>query len=389
MPTALPRRKFLGLVPGLMGASVLSASARVGAKPPSTEARGVWIHPQRLCDADPAKGKEQVRSAVQRLAEAHFNLILPIISTGYLVALDDPAHLASHPLARWDAIGLLIDEASRAGLATHLWYAFSEVRSLDSPDFDPRAGGDPGWAARHIYELLPDPRTGRLAPRRRGTEVCPLHPQARSWQLALLGKTFQRYPALKGIHLEEPGYASGECVCDLCLKVFAEIYGKPLPESIRSFEADVFRTVGTTAFVSELYQLVRKSHPEFVFSANGDYDWPSDWKKGRDWASWAGLGWLDYYTPQVYMSDMVKFRRGLDSTMKVLGQRCATYAGIGVRWDGGSNSPNEIVRQIEASREMGAEGTILFSGSSVSDELLRSLVGGPFRLPASLPGRAT
>jgi uncharacterized lipoprotein YddW (UPF0748 family) len=335
-----------------------------------------------MFDADPVKGKEQVRVAVRRLAEAHFNLILPWTTSGYLVALDHPEYLAFHPTARWDALGVLVDEASRAGLAVHLWYAFSEDRSRNSPDFDPRVGGNPEWAARRIRESVPDPRTGKVMPCR-WDDVCPLHPEARQWQGALLGKTFQRYPALKGIHIEEPGYDNGQCVCDLCLKVFPEIYGKPLPESIRSFEADDFRAVGTTAFMSGLYHLLQKDHPHLVFSTNGDYDWPGDRMKGRNWASWAGLGWLNYYVPQVYMSDVGMFRRGLGSAMKILGQRCTTYAGIGVRWDGGTNSAEQIVSQIEAAREMGAGGVVLFSGDAVSDELFHSLVRGPFRLPAS------
>ena len=351
----------------------------------SHEARGVWIHWAGHFDADPVKGKQQVRSLVGRLAEAHFNLILPWTSAGYLVALEHPEYLALHPTARWDGIGVLIEEAARAGLAVHLWYAFSEDRSPKSPDFDPRVGGNPEWAARRVDELIPDPHTGKVMPRR-WNDVCPLHPQARRWQLALLEKAFQRYPALKGIHIEEPGYDYGQCVCDLCLKVFSETYGKPLPESIRSFEANDFRAVGTTAFMSGLYQLLQRDYPHLVLSTNGDYDWPGDQIKGRYWPSWAGLGWLNYYVPQVYVTGVTTFRRCLDSAMKVLGQRCPTYAGIGVRWDGGTNTAEEIASQIEASREMGAEGVILFSGDALSDELLHSLARGPFHLPAVLPG---
>lgn len=385
MPAVLPRRNFLTFAPRLVGACGLAASAVANSTSSSSEVRGVWIHPGRMFDVDPVKGRQQVQSAVRHLADAHFNLILPWIPAGYLVALDHTEYLAFHPSARWDALGVLIDEGARAGLAVHLWYAFSEDRSRNSPDFDPRVGGNPEWAARRIHELIPDPRTGRVRPRQ-WDDVCPLHAEARHWQLALLRKTFQRYPELKGIHIEEPGYDDGQCVCDLCLKVFPELYGRSLPESIRSFEADDFRAVGTTAFMSALYQLLQKDHPRLVFSTNGDYDWPSDRMKGRNWASWAGLGWLNYYAPQVYVSDTAAFRRGLGSAMEVLGRRCATCVGIGVAWDGGANTAQEVVRQVEASREMDAEGVILFSGDAASDELSRALLRGPFRLPASLPG---
>jgi uncharacterized lipoprotein YddW (UPF0748 family) len=178
MIAILPRRNFLALAPGFLTTRVLKADARIPAG--TTEARGVWIHPEEIFDADPRKGGQQVRATVGRRAEAGFNLILPWTKVGYLVALEHSEYLAAHPTARWDAIGFLIDKSSRAGLDVHLWYAFTEYRSRTSPDFDPRVGGNLEWAARRIDELLPDPRTGGVTPRR-WEDVCPQHPQARVW----------------------------------------------------------------------------------------------------------------------------------------------------------------------------------------------------------------
>jgi len=63
-----------------------------GATAPGTEARAVWLHLPNMFDADPAKGKEQVHSTVQKLAEHNFNLVLPWVTSDYLVALDDPEY---------------------------------------------------------------------------------------------------------------------------------------------------------------------------------------------------------------------------------------------------------------------------------------------------------
>ena len=387
----LPRRDFIGLLLGSLGAHTLRASASdsVPSKPLSPEVRGVWIHPEGSFDADPVKGKRQIRAAVRRLADAHFNLILPWTQDGYLVALEHPEYLAAHPQARWDALGFLIEEASRVGLNTELWYAFSEYRSRQSPDFDPHVGGNLQWAARRLGELLPNAKTGKIAPRGWST-LCPQHPEARLWQLELLRKAYQRYPLLKGMHVEEPGYSHvDECVCDLCIEVFPKLNGKPLPQWIDSPEGINFRCIGPTAFMSQLYQLLQKEYPKFVFSTNGAYDWRIDRRLGRDWTYWAGVDWLDYYAPQIYVHDVATFRKRLLFTMKTLGGRSLTYAGIGVLWSSGSNTVPTVIGQIEASREMNADGTILFLGDGdvVSDELYRSLLRGPFRLPASLPKR--
>src|SRR5262249_43091950 len=155
---------FVELAPAWMLSQAAHGRAQNAAA--TLEARGVWLHPENLFDADPAKGKEQVRAMVRRLGDAHFNLILPWIKSDYLVALEDAEYRKKHPTAGWDALGALIEEATRAGISVQLWYAFTEYRSAGSPDFDPRVGGNPQWAARRIDEMAPDPKTGKIAARR-------------------------------------------------------------------------------------------------------------------------------------------------------------------------------------------------------------------------------
>lgn len=384
MRMLLPRRHFIAISLGSLGAHTLKASGSILPGSSSAEVRGVWIHPEESFDSDPVKGKQQIRDAVRRLADAHFNLILPWTKNGYFVALDNPEYQFSHPMAKWDALGFLIEEASRSGIGVELWYAFTEYRSDKSPDFDPRVGGNPEWAARRLGELIPDPKTGRPVPRK-WENLCPQYPSAREWQLRLLGKTFQRYPKLRGVHIEEPGYShTDECVCDLCLKLFSEMYGKPLPESINTSAAVNFRNIGTTAFMNQLREMLQAHYPNFIFSTNGAYDWHVDRARGRDWTYWAALDWLDYYAPQIYVTDVATYRTQLSFTMKTLGQHCATYPGIGVRWSSGSNTVPVVIGQIEASRELNAGGVLLFLGPGdvVSDELYHALLTGPFRSTA-------
>ena len=59
-----------------------------------------------MFDADPAKGKEQVHSTVQKLAEHNFNLVLLWVTSDYLVALDDPEYQKKkNRNASWDSLG--------------------------------------------------------------------------------------------------------------------------------------------------------------------------------------------------------------------------------------------------------------------------------------------
>jgi uncharacterized lipoprotein YddW (UPF0748 family) len=371
------RRDLMALLP--------AAGLARGASVTGSEARAVWLHLGNMFDADPAKGKEQVHSTVQKLAEHNFNLVLPWVTSDYLVALDDAEYQQKNRNASWDSLGVLIEECARAGLAVDIWYAFTEYRNPKSSDYDPRVGGDPQWAALRINEFRPDPQTGVVAPRK-WEDVCPQHPGARKWQLSRLVKVLERHPKLRGIHIEEPGYTyRGNCLCDLCMEIFPKIYGAPLPDAIDSLQAEDFRTLGTSFFMAELLAILRKDYPRIVYSANGGPNWRNDRKSGRDWGRWARSGWLDYYASQVYSTSSDTFRQRLGMTVKDLSPDCPVYAGIAFRWSSGKNTVEEVMRQIEISRDQGAGGVCLFYAGSFTEEFYQKLKSGPFRSPAKLP----
>src|SRR5215472_14366483 len=104
---SLPRRNFMKLAP-----ASLYAANQAGRAAAAAEARAVWLHLPRMFDADPAKGKEQVHTTVQKLAEHNFNLILPWVTSDYLVALDHPEYQQKIPNAAWDSLGVLIEESA-------------------------------------------------------------------------------------------------------------------------------------------------------------------------------------------------------------------------------------------------------------------------------------
>ena len=365
----IARRQFLSL-PAVAGATL--------AQRPAKEVRGVWLHPESMFDADPVKGRQQVRASMERLARAGFNLILPWIVSDYLVACESALYRQAHPTAAWDVLGTLIDEAARAGMALDIWYSFTAYRNAECSDFDPRVGGDPSWAARRIDEFVPDPTTGQITPRR-WNDSCPQHFEARRWQQQLLLRAIQRHPP-RGLHIEEPGYDYlGNCVCDLCLETFRKLYGAPLADRIKTQEAEDFRCLGTSAFMSEMREALARQFPQMVFSANGGPNWRHDRRQGRDWGRWARSGWLAYYAAQVYVTRTEVFRDRMAASIRDLSPECPVYAGIAFKWSGGGNTVAEVLRQIEAAREIKAPGVVLFSAGAFTDELYEALRTGPFR----------
>jgi uncharacterized lipoprotein YddW (UPF0748 family) len=350
-----------------------------------TEIRAVWMHPESQFSADPQKGKLEIHQFVERIVEANFNLILPWVRSEYVAALTDETYQKSIPIAKWDALGELIKVAHERGLQIHLWYSFTYYKTPSSPDFNSMHGGNPEWAARQIDELVPDKITGKVVPRRMAN-VCPLHPEAREWELNLIKRILERYPWISGVHIEEPGYSGvGNCVCDLCLSLFKSIYGFDETVDVNGPQAQDLKCVGTTAFVRQLRGWLKGKNSKLILSTNGGPSWQADRESGRDWKHWAQMGWLYFYTAQIYTINPEIFDARCQTIITDLGEDCLVSIGIAAQWSGGKNTTETVVKEIEIARRLGAKGVVIFSGQALTEEYLAALKAGPFSQAATLP----
>jgi uncharacterized lipoprotein YddW (UPF0748 family) len=346
------------------------------------EMRSICIHPEQHTAADEVEGKKQIKAEVDRYAAANFTHILPWTTTEYLTALDHEEYRKDHPTARWNSLQYLTEEASKAGLEVHLWYSFTEYRQDNSPEFNTMLGGNPEWKAKRLDEIRPD-QTMYKFEWHKVPSVCPQHFAARKMMQTELDGALARFPKMTGLHIEEPGYATtGYCVCDLCQSVYKQLNGENLPDVMTSQKAEDFRTLGCSAFMEETRDMLAKKHPDIVFSANGGFNWRHDRLRGRDWGRWALSGWLRYYISQVYQTDINLFREQLALTLDDIGEACPVIAGIAIDSSSGKSNITNVTQQIEASRELGAPGVLLFHGAAFTDADLQTLKAGPFEKPA-------
>ena len=349
---------------------------------PQKEVRAIWIHPEQHISVNEKEGKAQIKVMVERFARANFNLLLPWTVSGYLAALEHEEYRKDHPTAAWDYLGVLIDETTRLGLDVDMWYSFTDYRDLKSPEFNPAIGGSTEWMAKRLDEVMPGQTLMKLDDGR-VENVCPQHYQARAWMQAQLERTFARYPNLHGFHIEEPGYGTrGYCLCNLCQSVFEQLHGKKLTQILDSETAEDFRTLGASAFIEEIKAQLAQKHPKMLLSANGGFDWRHDRIRGRDWGRWGASGWLRYFVPQVYVSDVKTFREQLALTLDDIGRSCPVYAGMALDSTSGKITIDQIALQIEAARDLGAPGVALFHGAAFTDDHLKVLKEGVFKKPA-------
>ena len=342
------------------------------------EARGIWLHLTDFSD-DPVEGKKQVRETIDKFAKANFNLVMPWVLSEYVAALSDTNYLPQATTAKWDSLGEVVRESHARGMQIHIWYSFTYYKSPKSPEFDPKHGGDPNWAALSLTSF--QNKTNTM------TDVCPLHPKAREWELKLIETMLNRYTNVSGIHIEEPGFGYPQsCVCDLCRSTFKNIYGRDLETMIDSSRAEDFRTLGTTEFIRDLRERLNARKPRVILSVNGGPLWRNDRTLGRDWKRWAELGWLDYYASQNYTPDLGTFQSYTQTVLNDIQPHCPVFIGIGVKWSGGGTPLPAVLKEIEDARARGSKGILFFSANGMTDDYLSALRDGPFAKPAAYPG---
>jgi len=354
---------------------------------PAVEARGLWVHPSGVIDPDPRKGMKDIHTLVDRMARANLNLMLPWVRTEYVAAFLDPEYPKDNvfaKLSKWDALGELIKAAAERDIETHLWYSFTYYKSRLSYEMRKH----PEWAARRLDELVPDEKTGKVHPPWM-TDVCNLHPGARQMELDIIKFLLDRYPLVRGIHIEEPGFGyPGNCFCDLCNQTFKLIYGFDQKQKPGGPEATDLKCLATTDFMRRLRGMMLERDPSLILSANGGYRWQSDRRSGRDWGHWSRLGWLDYYAAQIYVTDFDTLLARTLETLSALRPDTQVFVGFNISPRSirpVCMKPEELAKAVQTVRTAGADGIIFFWAGVFSDEHARGLRQGPFARPARVP----
>lgn len=383
-------KSYARLLPLLLlaaGCAAPGAGRTARREPPPVEARGVWVHVPKQFGADPAAGRPRVRAFIDAVADARFNLVVVWISGEYLAALEDPAYREREPSAAWDAVGELVAACRDRGLRVEAWVSFTFWKTPRSPEFDPARGGDPAWASRRRPAAPPaaDADPAQAVPDDT-IDLCPNHDAARAWEIRQFEGMLDRYPGLAGIHLEEPGYGSGEaCVCDRCRELFRAKHRKELDGRLDRPEVADLRCRGTGLFVRELRERLEARTPRPALTANGSCNAENDRRIGRDWRRWAKEGWIDAYVAQNYTEDDGRFQRRARTVLGDLKGLAPVWMGLGIRWSGGGNTPETLAARVEQARAFGAKGVVVYDGRTLTEPYLAALRDGPFRTPARFP----
>ena len=114
-----------------------------------------------------------------------------------------------------------------------------------------------------------------------------------------------------------------------------------------------------TRLVRAVSQEAHKIKPGIKVSAAVFGNWESARRVvGQDAKAWVDAGYLDFVCPMDYESDDADFSKWVRSQVAAVNHKIPCYAGIGAHKLSG---PEQLARQIQLSRELGAEGFVIFN----------------------------
>ena len=230
------------------------------------------------------------------------------------------------------------------------------------------------WKVNHNLLNAPEEFVARLRAAGRtqkdklGQDVnwlCPSHPD--NFALERDSMLEVRRYKVDGLHFDYIRYPNSDaCFCEGCRERFEKAAGlkvKQWPQDVLTGKcagqfAD-WRREQITRLVRAVSQEAHKLNPSIKISAAvfGNYDGCRS-SVGQDWKSWVEAGYLDFVCPMDYEADDADFSKLVSSQVGWVNRKIPFYAGIGAYKLAG---PEQFVHQIALSRQLGADGFIVFN----------------------------
>jgi uncharacterized lipoprotein YddW (UPF0748 family) len=364
------------------GASTKSPSSKkVATKPADTgkaaraesaasrreELRGIWITTDQPRDWD---------ALMRKLKDSGLNAAFVRVAQGGKAIY--PSKIL--PQDQWaaeldeDELANAVAAAHRHGIQFHAWKV---CFPMGAAKFRP-----PGSEPHAFYEkIAAEDRLVRTAKGVQAPWLNPSDPRNHDLEIRVAGEIVEQY-AVDGYHLDyirypasadggEPGFDAH--YDNVSRREFEKTLGRPVknwPDDVASgplkLEFEDWERDNLTSLVKRLRGEVRSKRPGTLLSA-------AVWRKvhlyrswiRQDWPRWCREGLLDFVVPMCYEKDLDEFRTVLSRDFTQVCGRVPFMAGIG---NYRLYSADSLVDQVQAARELGADGFVLFSINDPTDE---------------------
>jgi uncharacterized lipoprotein YddW (UPF0748 family) len=335
------------------------------------ELRGIWDH-----DGVGLYPGDWNRTCSE-LSQYGLNAVFPNLAWGGKAHFPSKNLPGSKTLEQYgDQLGQCLMAAKRAGLEVHVWKVCWNIENAPA-DFRAKMR-----------------REGRLQESAGGMTkewLTPSHPKNVALELAVIREMAERYP-IDGVHLDYVRYPSSEyCFSPVTRKAFESDLGYPVPNWPHGVQRtgtlrtrfETWRADRITDFVEQARAVLREARPAARLSAAVYRRYPSCRESvGQDWGEWVARGIVDFVCPMNYTEDRANFVQETKEQLALRGASRRVFPGIGVASNDSRLDPDQVIVQIQAARELGAGGFVLFDlGPTVRDEVLPILARGTTEKP--------
>ena len=329
----------------------------------STELRGVWIQ-----SATGLSGQSW-GTTLQRLSQAHFNTVFPRFLTPFgvawrsnIVGLFPGIAPASDPLAE------CLAAAKNYRIKVHAWVCLLSIE--DAPPAIQQK-----FAKQDVLQ--------RTATGKQVMWLCPSRKFTHDLLLKEVREMAKNY-ALDGVQFDMIRYQGSEtCYCSTCRELFIRHInhrpenwpaGTRVPPAYQK-QWEAFRCQQIAQLLQELAEAAKAARPSLRISA-AVYPEISTARRnvGQDWQTWLSRQYISFVSPMNYQASTSLFQGNLTQQGEALGTH-ASYQlipGIGVTAKG--LTADETRRQIQATRNAGLNGFILFEYNAQSAQSILPFV---------------
>jgi uncharacterized lipoprotein YddW (UPF0748 family) len=367
-------------------------SASPPSEAPSNEVRALWVVRTSLTSVP------KIQAMVKAAKDNGFNtLIVQVRGRGdaYYRSRREPraTELKDQP-SDFDPLAVTLAVAKQQGLKVHAWLNTSLLANLDALPTDPKHvyNQHPEWlavprpVAAELYKMSPrDPRyrsrivewskanRGELE----GVYTGPANAKVREHIYQIWMDVLKKYE-VDGLHfdyvrLASPDFDYSRTSLDRFRKWIEPKLSKeerrqlketskqnPLaaaethPDKFGDFQREQI-----TILVQRIYREVKRQKPQVIVSAavfaNDENAYT---RRFQDWRRWLSMGILDVACPMAYSTDTAVFKKQIEVAARsahAAGRR--VWAGIGAY----RIPADSTVEKINAARNLGSDGIILFS----------------------------
>ena len=353
------------------------------------ELKGTWVRPTETSEAEIIRTLDRMQAAGLNniFLETYFHgktIFHSKTMANYQFTAQNEKFLGFDPLKVW------ITEAHKRNIKVNIWFETFYVGNKN-PSVDPTSilAVNPSWANTTKRDYASNAPTPSLS-EHNGYFLDPANPDVQEFLQELLNEIICNY-CPDGINLDYIRYPQSVSAkfagYDLSNWGYTEYartefkcrYGKDPVDIAYGDETwplwDKYRQDKITDFVLRTSKMTHSKNTLLTAVVFPDRQKALETKQ-QDWKTWSTLDYVDGFTPLLLTCDPKTATTMMNDLNRNKNPKTALYAGLFVTFMGGSNE--DLLRQIQETRKIGAKGVIVFDYAHFADSYVSTLIASVF-----------